>query len=159
MGHPLYQRQNGRDAGVPDGERLLVVAGDGGVGLPDGDLLDADTPFGGLLETLIALVIKILGEVFRRRIEDGEGLDVIDHLVIEIVNDGLHDQLQFFEVQQQASVVELRALQGDVDTIVVAMRILALAFVVAQVMTRRKGVLHGYFKHESPDRMRGIRCP
>jgi hypothetical protein len=42
----------------------------------------------------------------------------------------------------------------------VAVRILALAFVVAQVMSGRKSVLHGYFKHESPKRdAKGIRGP
>src|ERR1017187_6380398 len=128
---------------------LLVVGGDGGVGLPDGDLLDADPAFGGLLETAVALVEEILGEVFRRGVEDGEGLDVIDHLVVEIFDDGTHELLEVLEVEQEAGMVEFCALQDDADAIVVAMRILALALVVAQVVAGGKGFLHGYFKHES----------
>ena len=52
-------------------------------------------------------------------------------------------------------MVEFGAPQGDADAVVVAMRIFALALVVAQVVTGGKGVLHGYFKHESPNGMRG----
>ena len=37
----------------------------------------------------------------------------IDHLVVQPVNDVLHDFLQVFEVEQQASFVELRPSQRD----------------------------------------------
>jgi hypothetical protein len=40
-------------------------------------------------------------------------------------------------------------LKGDEDLVVVAVRILAFATVVAEVVAGRKTGFHGYFKHDS----------
>ena len=48
---------------------------------------------------------------------------------------------------QETSLVEFRAPQRDEDAVVVAMRILALATVVAEVVAGREAGFYGYFKH------------
>jgi hypothetical protein len=69
--------------------------------------------------------------------------------VIEIVNDRAHDLLEEFEVEEQASLVEVFALESDEDLVVVAVRILALATIVAEVVAGGKAGFYGDFKHDS----------
>src|SRR4051794_24731205 len=67
--------------------------------------------------------------------------------MIKAVDGRLHHSLQVFEVEQQAGLVEFAALQGDPHLVIVAVRILALTFVVAQVMSGGEGVFNGDFEH------------
>src|SRR5580704_19760484 len=94
-------------------------------------------------------VVEVPGEVFGRGVERGEGLEVVNHLVVEVVDDGAHDLLEEFEIEEQAGFIEVFALQGDEDLVVVAVRILALATVVAEVVAGGEAGFYGYFEHDS----------
>src|ERR1022692_3340296 len=54
---------------------------------------------------------------------------------------------QVFEIEQQAGLVEFGAGERDADLVVMAVRILALALVVAQVMSRGKSIVNRNFEH------------
>jgi len=47
----------------------------------------------------------------------------------------LHHVFQVFEIEQQSGLVEFRAGKSHTDLVVVAVRVLALALVVAQVVS------------------------
>ena len=91
--------------------------------------------------------IEILGQVFRRRIDGGERLQLIHHLVVEIVHHRAQDVLQILKVQEQAGMVQGLAAKGHANAVVVAMGLFALAVVVAQVVPGGKGVFYSDFKH------------
>src|SRR5437868_4325283 len=77
---------------------LLVVASETGVGFVEGAVLYGDAAFGHLLELEFGFVVEVAGEVFGRGVERGERLEVVDHLVVEVVDDGAHDLLEELEV-------------------------------------------------------------
>ena len=82
---------------------------------------------GGLLE-------EVAGQVFGGRVEGGEGFEVVDHLVVEVVDGGAEDLLEELEVEEEAGFVEGFADEGDEDAVVMAVRVFALALVVAEVV-------------------------
>ena len=106
-------------------------------------------PCGHLVKLELGLVVEVASEVFRRGVDSGEGLEVVDHLVVEVVDDGAHDLLEELEVQQKAGFVEVFALEGDEDLVVMAVRVLALATIVAEVVAGRKAGFYSYFEHDS----------
>jgi len=55
--------------------------------------------------------------------------------VIEVLDGGLKEALEELEVEEEAVGFELLTDEGDEDAIVVAVRVLALAVVVAKVVT------------------------
>ncbi len=55
-----------------------------------------------------------------------EWLEIVEHLVVDAIDDRAHDVLEQFEVEQQAGGVELGSGQGDTDLVVVAVRVFAL---------------------------------
>ena len=61
---------------------------------------------------LVGLVVEIFGDVLGRGIEHGEGLEVVEHLVVDAVDDGAHHLLEQLEVEQQAGLVERRRRPG-----------------------------------------------
>jgi hypothetical protein len=52
-----------------------------------------------------------------------------------------------FEVEEKTGLIELFAHKSDLHLVVMPVRILALAVVVAEVMARREAGLHCDFKH------------
>ena len=70
------------------------------------------------------------------------------HLMVEPVNHMLHNFAQVLEIQEQSRFVEIFAGQRHPDLIVVSVRILALAFVVAKVVPRGKRIFYRNFEHE-----------
>ena len=62
----------------------------------------------------------------------------------------LHDFFQILEIEQQPGFVEFRPGQGHPDLVIMSVRVLALAFVVAQVVSCGKRIFHGDFEHEPP---------
>ena len=52
--------------------------------------------------------------------------------MVDAVDDRTHDVLQVLEVEQQPGRVELFSTQRDAHLVVVAVRVLALAFVIAR---------------------------
>src|ERR1019366_4609192 len=79
---------------------------------------------------------------------------------VEIVHHRAQNVLQVLEVQQQAGVVQGLAAEGDANPVVVSMGLLALAVIVAQVMSRGKGVFYSDFEHGLPtpvERKSGVR--
>jgi hypothetical protein len=69
--------------------------------------------------------------------------------MVEVFDDGAHDLFEELEVEQEASLVEIFALEGDEDLVVVAVRVLALATVVAEVVAGGEAGFYSYFKHDS----------
>ena len=68
--------------------------------------------------------------------------------MVEALDDMPHDFAQVLEVEQQSGLVQFRAGQSDTNLVVVAVRILALALVVAQVMARGKRIFDRDFEHD-----------
>ena len=62
-----------------------------------------------------------------------------------------HNVFQIFEIEQQAGLVELGTGEGHTNLVIMAVRVLALAFVVAQVVPGGECVFHSYFVHESSE--------
>jgi len=67
--------------------------------------------------------------------------------VIEIVHRRAQNVFELLEIQQQAGLVEGLPAQRNSHTVVVTVRLLALAAIVAQVVTRRKRVFDSNFEH------------
>src|SRR5580698_2797721 len=128
---------------------LLVVTGKAGVGLVQSAVLDLDAACGHLIKLLSCLVIEVARKVLSRRIDRRERLKIVDHLVIESVYNRPHHLLQQLEVEQKPSFIKFFANQRHEHTIVMAVRILALASVIAKVVTGRKPGFYSYFKHYS----------
>ena len=102
------------------------------------------------MELAASLFVKIFCKVL------GAGIDlfverwkIVDHEVVEIVDGGTHDLLEELEVEEHACFVELFADEGDEDLVVVAVWILALATIVAEVVAGGKTGFYGYFEHGS----------
>src|SRR6267143_375276 len=53
------------------------------------------------------------------------------------------------EVEEQAGFVEFVALESDEDLVVVAVRVLTLATIVAEVVAGGEAGFYGYFEHDS----------
>jgi hypothetical protein len=69
--------------------------------------------------------------------------------MVEVFDDGAHHLFEELEVEEQTSFVEVFTLEGDEDLVVVAVRILALATIVAEVVAGGETGFYGYFKHDS----------
>jgi hypothetical protein len=67
--------------------------------------------------------------------------------VVEGVDDRAEEGLEELEVEQQSGLVELLADKSDEHAVVVAVRVLALALVVAQVVAGGETGFYGDFKH------------
>jgi hypothetical protein len=94
--------------------------------------------------------VKILSKVLGAGIDlFVEGWQVVDHEVVKIVDGGTHHLLEKFEVEKHTSFVKLFADQGNEDFVIMAMRVFALASVIAEVVAGRKAGFYSYFKHES----------
>src|SRR5580692_12430919 len=101
-----------------------------------------------MIELVVGLVVKIFGEVLGRWIQDGERLQIVDHLVIEPLDRLFHDLTQFLEVEQQPGLVQFLAGERNPHLVIVPVRILTLALVIAQVMPGGKRIIYGNFEHE-----------
>ncbi len=71
--------------------------------------------------------------------------------MIETVNSVLHNVFQVFEIEQEAGLVEFGAGKGHTNLVIVAVRVLALALVVPQVVSCRECVIDCDFVHESSE--------
>jgi hypothetical protein len=69
--------------------------------------------------------------------------------VVEVFDYRTHDLFEELEIEEEASFIEVIALKGDEYLVVVAVRVLALATVVAEVVAGGKAGFYGYFKHDS----------
>ena len=78
-----------------------------------------------------SLIVKKLGDVFGRRVDGIEGSLVIQELMVDISDEIPQDSFEVDEIKEQAYRIELFALDIDAHAVVVAVRILALAFVSA----------------------------
>src|SRR5215475_13121773 len=129
---------------------LFAVACRRGVGLKNRHILDADPAVGRPSQARVRFVVKIFRQVLGGGVDHREGLDVVDHLMIETLDDMPHDLAQILEIKEQTSFVEFGSGQRNANFVVMAVRVLALAFIVAQVVSRGKCVFNGYFEHGSP---------
>jgi len=79
-------------------------------------------------------LVEVAGEVFGRWVEGGERFEIVDHLVVQILDCGAEDLLEELEVQEEAGFVESFTDEGYEHTVVMAVRVFALALVVAEVV-------------------------
>ncbi len=107
------------------------------------------------MELRVCLGIKISGQILGGRVDYFERFEIVDHLVIETIDHMSHYFAKIFEIEQKAGFVELFSGEGDPNFVVVSMRVLALAFVIAQVVPRGKRIFYGDFEH----RILGLTIP
>jgi hypothetical protein len=69
--------------------------------------------------------------------------------VIEPFYDVFHDLAQILEIEKETGFVQLGSSQRHPNLVVVAMRVFALALIIAQVMACSKRIVNGYFEHAS----------
>ena len=74
-----------------------------------GAIFHAHAARGHLGELPVRLVVEILGHVLGRGVQHREGLQIVQHLVVDAVDDRAQHLLEQLEVQQQAGLVQLRA--------------------------------------------------
>src|SRR6516225_1384235 len=127
----------------------LVVRSRGCVSFPNGAVLHAHATARHAIELMIGFVVEELGQIFGRRIQYRERLQLIEHLVVDAVDYWPHHLLEQLEVEQETGLIEHGTGQGHADFIVVAVRVLALAFVIPEVVPGAESGLHGNFKHWS----------
>jgi hypothetical protein len=68
--------------------------------------------------------------------------------MIKVFDGRPHHLLEKLKIKEHASLVELFSCKRDEDLVVVAVRILALAAVVAEVVAGGKTGFYSYFKHD-----------
>src|SRR5712692_6998689 len=148
QGRPAYVDSPWMEWKISETCTLLPIGSGGSIRLPDLDLAHAD----GYRRRVFAeaarhLLIEVAGQVFGRGIQLVEGRDIVHELVVQLVDDGLHQPFHCDEIAQQAGGIELGAAQGDADFVVVAVHILTLAPVPAQGVPGREAPLYGNLKH------------
>src|SRR5512146_2447128 len=126
---------------------LFVIGRYRGVGREDGHGFHRDAATGYVAEARVGFVVEVLGKVFGGRVELGEGAEIVDHLVIEVVDHVLHDELEVLEVEEQAGVIKFAPGERHPDLVIMSVRVLALSLVIAQVMTCGKTVFYCDFVH------------
>jgi hypothetical protein len=99
------------------------------------------------MELFVGLIVEIFGNIFGRRVQRRKRLELVQHLVVDAVDDRSQHLLQKLEVEQQTAVIESRARECDAHFVIMAMRIFALSVVIAQVMPGRKACLNRDFVH------------
>ena len=95
----------------------------------------------------VQVLQKITGKIFGRRIELlVEGRQFVQIAVIEIFNDLVGRFLEIAEIDKQADVIQFLAAGKDLDLVIVAMQVLALPFVAAQLVGGGEIAFDHYFK-------------
>ena len=69
--------------------------------------------------------------------------------MVEPLNHVLHHFAQVLEIQQQTRLVEFPSSQSYPDLVIVPVRVLTLALVIAQVMPGSKRIFNRDFVHET----------
>src|ERR1043166_1879090 len=74
--------------------------------------------------------------------------------MVQVGDNFIRGCFQFHKVDQQSDIIQLTATRVDLDLVVVAMQILTLPFVTAQLMRAREVSLNHYFelsRHNQPE--------
>src|SRR5580692_300884 len=123
-----------------------TVPGTGRIGFPYHGMSDvgAGREAGELTGNFI---VKILGHIFSRGIDGGEWLEIVNELMVESLDDATQHLLELSEVDQQADIVELRPFERDLNTVIVAVDVLALALVAAKGVPGGKCFFYADLKH------------
>src|SRR5450631_4337726 len=82
------------------------------VGFPDRDASEARS-LGHSLHLARGLVIKKLGEIFRRGIDDVEGRLIVQEFMIHPANDVANHALQMREIMKQSDGIEAGTFEND----------------------------------------------
>jgi len=114
--------------------RLSCVCGRRSVGLKDRAFRHAHSPICDLRDFLVGVIEEISRQILSGWVQGGKGFQIIDHLMIEIIDDRSQQMLEFFEVQEQTRLVQFYASQGDKHPVVMAMWVLTPPIVVPQIM-------------------------
>ncbi len=126
---------------------LLVVGRRRCIRLPDGAVLHADAPSRHAGELLIGLIVEVFGDILRRRIQLSKWFEIIQHLMIDALDHRAHHLLEQLEIQQKAGLIQRSSGQGHADLIVMAVRIFALAAIVAEIVAGGEVGLYGDLVH------------
>src|SRR5712692_9806478 len=112
---------------------LLPIGRSGSVRLPDLDLTHAEG-YGRRVfaEAARHFLIEVAGQVLGGGVELVEGRDIVHELVVQAIDDGLHQPLDFDEIAQQADGIEIGPGEGDTDLVVMAVDVFTLAAVAAE---------------------------
>src|SRR5580704_3290500 len=123
-----------------------TVSGTGRIGFPYHGMSDvgAGRQAGELTGNFI---VKILGHIFSRGIHGVEWLEIVDELVVQTLDDAAQHLLKLSEVDQQADIVELRPFECDLNAVIVAVDVLALALVAAKGVPGGKCLFYADLKH------------
>jgi hypothetical protein len=95
------------------------------------------------------LLVEVAGQVFGGWIDGSERLQIVNHLMVQVLDDGTHNLFEQLEVEKEAGFVKVFAPEGDENLIVMAVRVLALAAIIAEVVAGGKTGFYSYFKHDS----------
>ena len=88
----------------------------------------------------------VLCEVLRRWLQFVKRRQLVDVSMIEIGDDLIRRRFQFHEINQQAHVIQLTSTRVNLDLVIVAMQILTLALVAAQLVRTGEIPLNHDFK-------------
>ena len=76
--------------------------------------------------------------------------------MVEAIDHMLHDFAQVFEIEKQHGLVELASGERHPYFVVVPVRVLTLALVVAEEVPRSKRIVDSYLVHTSPGAHRQV---
>lgn len=113
-------------------------------GFKDPDKRDAGRGTG---ERLGHFVMEEFGEVFGAGVDGIERRNLIEEAVVELIDPRLQRFFDDLKFDEHAQVVEGIAFDGDLDAVVVAMDIGALAGVVLEEVSSGEGLLDDDFVH------------
>jgi AbrB family looped-hinge helix DNA binding protein len=100
-----------------------------------------------VFEFAVTFIVEIFRQVFCRRIKRRKRFYVVDHLVIESIDDVPHDFAQVFEIKEQTRFVQIFSRQCNPDLVIVAVRVFTLPLVVSEVVAGGKCVFNSDFEH------------
>src|SRR5271170_2659185 len=137
------------------GGLLRPVGGRSRFRLPDRNARDSRA-VRGLANLLRRLIVNVPRDIFRRGVQRVEGRKLVQIFVVERSNHALNYLLEMHKVVEQPDRIELLAREDDAHLVVVAVEILALSFVVAQVVRRGECLINADLVHGPSFEFRAI---
>src|ERR1700689_1909605 len=75
---------------LENSSELLVIGCRGRVCFPDSAVFHGNPAAGHLFELAVGFIVKVARQVFRRWVELDEGLEVVEHLVVDAIDHRTH---------------------------------------------------------------------
>src|ERR1700687_960442 len=130
-------------------QRIRPVGRRSRVCFPNGDGCNSRS-CGQRCNFLRSLVVKIFGDILRRRIDLLKGGQIIQELVVQRLNDVSNNPFQMQKIAEQADRIHFRAFQRYPHLIIVAVGILTFSTITAQGMASRESFVNANLKHALP---------